>query len=280
MKFFNAVKNGSTIGKGTVGELVRWIEAYVNVLFPDNGIDYWSDHKFGGGSSLKHEDPVPAVGGDDGVHHVACYVRGGHCEGQIIEVGLFLRNGQFKYLTWAKTFGKDDECWMIARAISAALDSLLLWNEIPEVVEMSDKVPRQYRWYRESNLHEEVTIAASYSGLVVSTPSGLILDNRDWSEHGVNAKFYVESRVQDWKTVLTNTKVRFREVAEKRAVFAELPGYLFTNRGVEGVEGVYVLPPGGRLMFDCDWLGYFPNLDSAVKAAEAHQAAQRLKCAA
>ena len=69
MKFFNAVKNGSTIGKGTVGELVRWIEAYVNVLFPDNGIDYWSDHKFGGGSSLKHEDPVPAVGRRHGPRH-------------------------------------------------------------------------------------------------------------------------------------------------------------------------------------------------------------------
>lgn len=58
--------------------------------------------------------------------------------------------------------------------------------------------------------------------------------------------------------------------AEKQTTVEELPGYLFTNRGVEGCTGAYVLPPGGRANVDSDWLGYFPTIDAAVAAATSH----------
>lgn len=41
-------------------------------------------------------------------------------KGRIIEVALSLRSGEYKSLTWMKTFGKADECWEIARAIDEA----------------------------------------------------------------------------------------------------------------------------------------------------------------
>lgn len=59
--------------------------------------------------------------------------------------------------------------------------------------------------------------------------------------------------------------------AEKQITVEELPGYLFTNRGVEGCTGVYVLPPGGRANFDTDWLGFFPTIDAAVATATSHR---------
>lgn len=275
--FFNAVTAGTKIGDGTVGDQVDWIERLINVLFPENGIEYWSDNKYESPNSLKRFQPMPSA---DDVHHVISYVRPGGCEGRIIDVGFYLRDDSVRFITWAKTFGKEDECWMIARAISEALNSIIFWNEIPEMVALSDKVPRAQRWHRESSLREEVTIASTMTNLVISTASGQILDARDWAEEGANAKFHVESYAKDWKTVLTNTKVGFREISERQAVFPHLPGYLFTDKGVEGIKGVYVLPPGGRYLFDCDWLGYFPCIDSAVKAAEAHQAAQPLRQAA
>ena len=272
MKFFHAVRKGTCIGDGTVGDLVDWLEKLVNVLFPDHGIEYFADQRHSGPNHLKRFQQVPACkGGDDDVHHVACYVRSGSCEGRIIEVGLYLRNGQMHYLTWCKTFGKEDECWLIARAIDAALNSILVWDEVPEIVEMADKLPREQRWHRESSLNETVTLAATSNRLSVTTASGKVFDQQDWTDKGANAKFYVESRVLDWKTVLTNMKVTFTESAEKIEVIPELPGYLFTNRGVEGNNGVYVLPPGGRANDDRDWLGYFETIDTAVAAATAHR---------
>ena len=157
---FNATCKANVVGDGTVGATIAWLEKFINVLFPDNGIEYWSDNQYGTGSRyLKRGDLVPGAGCTDGcVHHVACYVRPGNCEGRIIEVALSLRDGQFKSLTWMKTFGKEDECWQIARAIDEALNSIIFWEEVPELVSMSEKVPRQQNWHRQTSLAEEVTI--------------------------------------------------------------------------------------------------------------------------
>lgn len=280
MKFFNATRKASMIGDGTVGDLVDWIEKLVNILFPDNGIEYWADNHHGGVNALKRFQPVPGVGSaDQHIHHVACYVRQGNCEGKVIEVALYLRNGTTMSLSWAKTFGSCDESWLIARAIDAALNNILFWHEVPEIVDMADKLPRQQNWHRKTNLRETVTLAATSRKLVVATASGIVLDHRDWSEKGDNAKFCVEALLLDWKTVLANMKASFVESAEKREVIDELPGYLFTDRGVEGCTGVYVLPPGGRANFDVDWLGFFPNIDAAVAAATGHRDKQQKKAA-
>lgn len=271
-KFFNAVRPGSKIGDGTVGDLVDWLEKLVNVILPDNAIEYWSNHQYSGPQALKRYQQVPSTGADDdNIHHIASYVRSGTSEGHIVEVGFYLRNGTMKFLTWAKAFGKEDDAWLIARLVGSALNSILLWEEVPEIVDMSDKLPRSCGWHRTTSLTEEVTIAASSRQLTVATASGLVLDHRDWSEKGDNAKFAVEAHLLDWKTVLTNLQARFAETNERREVFPDLPGYVFTDRGVSECTGVYVLPPGGRPNDDRDWLGFFPTIDTAVAAATVHQ---------
>ena len=274
--FFNAViSNTKVVGDGTVGQLIEWLEMYVNALFPENGIEYWADNRAGGKNALRRSDTVPTADNcqsDESVHHVGCYVREGTCEGRIIEVLLYLRGGVYKNLVWIKSFGGADECWMIARAIDNALSSILFWHEVPEIVDMARKMPRQYAWYRETTLREEVTLLSSPDRILVSTPSGLVLDDRSWVNEGTNAHFYVESRVADWVTVLTNTKANFKQVAvaADRLVVPDLPGYVISKRGVD-VEGFYVLPPGGNELDDRTYLGYYPDADAAIQAARDHQ---------
>lgn len=65
----------------------------------------------------------------------------GLSEGNIIEASLVLRDGTLFTLAWVKTFGKEDENWMIARALTQVLDSLIYWREVPELVEMDGKLP-------------------------------------------------------------------------------------------------------------------------------------------
>ena len=45
--FFNATCKANVVGDGTVGATITWLEKFINVLFPDNGIEYWSDNSMG-----------------------------------------------------------------------------------------------------------------------------------------------------------------------------------------------------------------------------------------
>ena len=218
MKFFNAVRKNTAIGDGTVRDLVRWLERIVNVIFPENGIEYWSDHEFPASAREQGRRPVPKAGYDPTcVHHIACYVRGGANEGNIIEAGLVLRDGTLFSLAWVKTFGKADENWMIARALNQVLDSVIFWQEVPELVEMSSKLPRNFSHERTSNLTETVELLYDEQHLTVRTASGLVFDHRDCSEFGPGAKWAIFAARDDWKTVLKSAEVTFVEVNQTTA---------------------------------------------------------------
>ena len=90
-----------------------------------------------------------------------------------------------------------------------AVNAKFAYEEVPEIVDMSLKVPRQYKWCRTTNLREEVVITATLNSIRVAS-SGVILDEREFSQHGSNARFYVESRLKDWETVLKNVKADFK----------------------------------------------------------------------
>ena len=214
-KFFNAVIKGKTVGDGSIGSLVDWLEKYINVLFPENGIEYWSDtDTLGRVSRLKRLRMVPETGNaDSNVHHVACYVRQGGSEGRIIEIGLRLRDGSTQSLSWVKSFGKEDECWEIARAVGSALDSILFYEEVPELVDMAAKLPRQTSWSRETTLTAEVVIGKGKDFLCVSIPGGQIPYVRSYQDRGDYAKDYVELVAKDWELVLANMKAPFKVVA-------------------------------------------------------------------
>lgn len=273
--YFNAVKPCSIVGDGTVGDLVDWLKTYVDVVFPENGIEYFADHAHSGANALKRFQKAPVcVLTDEGIHHVACYVREGNCEGMVIEVAFYLRSERYLSLTWIKSFGTIDECWAIARAIGEALTSITTWTECPEIVDMAMKVPKKHRWDRSSSLTEEVIIAQTMDSLTVSTVSGLVLDNRSWKEEGIHAHYSITPYVKDWVTVLTNMNVSFRVVTDARVFVEDLPGYLISNRGVKGCTGFYVLPPGGNPLDDRQYIGYFLKADAAIEAARGHKQSQ------
>lgn len=219
MKFFNAVhRNTTKVGDGTVGDLVRWLERAVNIIFPENGIEYWSGHDFPVSMQARSKQPVPQAGFEPtSVHHVACYVRGGSCEGNIIENSLVLRDGTLFNLDWVKTFGKEEENWMIARALNQLLDSIIFWREVPELVDMDKKLPRNFSHERCSNLTERVELVFDEQHLTVRTESGELFDCRDHSEFGRGAKYAVQAALQDWKTVLTSAGVSFAEINQASA---------------------------------------------------------------
>lgn len=210
-KFFRAVRKGNVVGDGTAGALIDWLQLYINLLFPDNGIEYWADNERGYGPGLRRFQPVPAPGREDGqFHHVACYVRDGNCEGKIIHVAFILQADRLLELAWIKSFGSEEECSQIAMAIRHALDSILIWEEIPEIVDMAIKVPKKYRWERKAMSDVgKVTITRDQCSIKVQGENGVVYEDRSWEECGQNAIFAVDAMVTDWPVVLKSMGVTF-----------------------------------------------------------------------
>lgn len=269
---FKSIRAGKSIGNGTVQELVNWLEKFINISFPDNAIDYWSTDRYGSQNFLQVLEQVPSNGcSEECIHHVACYVREGRSEGYRIEVLLAFRDGTFKSLTAAKTFGKDDENWMIARVVTTVLQSILFDERIPEMVDMASRVPKDSSYDPESNLLDVITISSTQTAVKVFTGNNLILDDSDWSDEGNNSSYCVASRIHDWKIILTNMKKKFVETSDKILILEDLSGYVISDRGVTDITGFYVLPPGGNPKDDRTYLGYFNTAERAITAARNHR---------
>lgn len=275
LQFFNAVRPAKIVGDGSVADLVKWIEKYVAILFPENGIEYWADNSQLKTGILKANQVVPKSGlAEKDVHHVACYVRPGNCEGRIIMVTLSLRDGSYETVAWAKTFGRAEESWKIAEAIDEALNSLLFYEQRPELVDMSAKLPRKYAFDRHTSLKYEVAIHRGSDSILVISDGGLLLEAISWTGQPAAAVHYVKAYAIDWMVVLTTAKVRWRVIDEplRQMIREDLPGYVISNRGVPETTGWYVLPPGGIPHDDRTYLGYFKTDEAAITAARAHQA--------
>lgn len=277
-RVFHAVTRTPELTQWTCGTLVNWLEKFVDITFPDHGIDRWSDNEYSQ-NGLKRTDLMPSVScQDDSVDHIGCYAHQGRSEGRLIEVGLYLRNGSMKSLTYAKSFGSADECWEIARVIPSALEHIIFDQDLPEIVAMADKLPRPYHWEQETTLTETVTLAYTPEALSVTIPSGRVLDHRNWRDQGDNARFYVDACVLDRQAVLTNLKVPFT-VTNENLIVDDLPGYLFVKRDQPHLNGYYVLPPGGNPGDDRAYLGYYEIEVLAIEAARSHRDAKQLQAA-
>lgn len=211
-RYFKATRVG-TVGNNTLQEIARWIERFVNVLFPENGIEYWS------GFTLSENKKGKTLG-QCNIAHIACYVTEGHSEGLIIRLMLVMRDGSHIEMPWAKTFGRWDESWDIAKAASNAMESIVFWGEVPQLVAMADILPRSHGWSRETNLGEPVEIRVGADTLVVATASGRTLASYDFSAESAGiAPYKVRDYAADWETVLRNMGAKFSvvETAEKVA---------------------------------------------------------------
>lgn len=271
-KHFHAFSDTkTTLHTGAVGDLQKWIQRYIDALFPENGIEYWTDNSIAKDDSgaLKPLQRFAELGA---VHHIACYAREGNIEGRFISVNVVIWNGGIYNVTWAKSFGPDDECWAIARACTEALESIFIFEEAPALVEMADRVPRAHPWHRYSSLTDPVGLYYDDHSLRV-VADVLVLDDCDWSAERPNAHLAVEARLADWQLVLANMKVPFSlHKGERRIVVDDLPGYVISDRGVPDCDGLYVLPPGGSPNDDRHYLGFFRTDAAAIDAARQHLA--------
>lgn len=138
----------------------------------ENGIEYWSGHDFQFRCKRAASKSVPQAGFEPtSVHHVACYVRGGSYEGNIIENSLVLRDGTLFNLDWVKTFGKEEENWMIARALESVARQHHLLAGSAGTRRHGQEASAQ-RHERRSNLTERVELVFDEQHVTVRTESG------------------------------------------------------------------------------------------------------------
>lgn len=207
----------------TAGDLVNWIEQYVKLLFPQSGIEYWYDNRH----TKTGYKPFSALPGtkdnSEDLHHVACYVSKGSCEGRLIYVTLALRDEQMRSLTTVKTFGKEDECHQIASAITEALDHIFFNREKPLLLDFAKRVPRtRTSWCYETSLNEKVLLTFDDTSIVVKTESGTTLYEQSFDDQGQNARFNVDSQRVDWSKVLDSfERLTWSAVDLRTAVNAE-----------------------------------------------------------
>lgn len=209
MKFFHSVRRG-VVGDGTVRELMQWLESYIALVVPNNGIEYWANHTSGGEYALKVFQSLPVAGlGMNDLIHPVCYVRSGN-ESPIIELGLQLRNGMIKSLGWVKSFGSDEECWRIAHALTQALESILLQEDVPLIVEMSASLPRKWAWETKSSLQGQAKLVFTPFSLSLVDQGGAEIFKQDWSDlDAAHAWSKVEACRKDWVKVLLGCRVDF-----------------------------------------------------------------------
>jgi len=202
-KPFNAVRRGTFAGM-TAGSLVKFLQSYLHVLFPEDGTEWWSDNQFARSSEALKKDSVMPSSLE--VHHFGCYVRQGN-ESPIIEVQMVPRNGPMLNLTSVKLFVPRGTCWKMCSALDEALFSIFGYEEIPLIGEMFDKIPREHSYSTEANLVEPVHIERTDHSYVVRSASGVVFGEHDFSDQGANAHFAVEAHLKDWTRVLTTMKV-------------------------------------------------------------------------
>ena len=203
-KPFYATKPGP-VGKGTVGELIHFLEKLTFFLNPSSGVEYWQPAQKSSFASVM----VPTQGLEaKNVHHSACYLRRGN-ESPIIEIALSLRDQSLYRLAWVKLFGRREECWKLVDTISETLDSIIFEQQVPCILEMFETIPRSHRYSLKSTLAEMVNIESTETSITVSTSSGQVFTDTDLASLGSNAPFMADALKKDWINVLTLTGTPF-----------------------------------------------------------------------
>ena len=192
------------VGNGTAADLVRWIDEFITVLFPGNGIEYWSNNEITKGAKgyLRLDAQVPKAGvAETDLHHVACYVRYGTNEGRVIEVSLYCRNGDFINLCWAKSFGSSEECWSIAALLSEALNDMLGMGLVPFMVDMWRTLPKEHKGSKRCKLSG--TVRLQYAENIVTLWHDDVAVRRD---QFVGKVAYINAMdcVRDWMKILSS----------------------------------------------------------------------------
>lgn len=183
-------------------EVLAWIEQYVRVLFPENGIEYWTipglyEGKRGHAPLRDRLPPHNLAGG-----RVLASAVPGKNEGRRIIVGYASHEGLFAEIADAKFFGKAEDAWQIAIALQAAFEEVFTWQEQPRLVDFALHVPRRRHapsyTLRGASSCQAITVEATDEKVVISTDAGVVLLAEDL---GVAPMHYVKSMLHDWAIV-------------------------------------------------------------------------------
>ena len=212
--FFQAVRYGNLpIGDGSAGDLVSWLEDYVQALFPDNGIEYWARNDFTDSPlDLRQKDRVPIYGMCPNCFVASgCWVTQGMNEGRLIQIYLIRKDFSLARLAWIKTFDSEEQCWQIARALQHALEEYLRFQGTPIITEIFRSLPsRKQRADYDLLLTTELTIEASPAELLLKDK-----DNRVYyaqKTKGPSREFLASAYVTDCRKVLRSLNLNFTEV--------------------------------------------------------------------
>ncbi len=219
-KFFNATKGkntGDSFYKNyNDTQLLKFIESYVSAIFPENGMEYWSNGKFA--EDKDKALPLPGFEGDKRLHHVACYVASGNCEGEIIRINLMLSDGSHQFIGSAKSFNGSEVNWEIAKSITKAIESMYFYNETPLIADFYDVLPRaRYGAYPIANYNFDIHVLSNSSSVkVIVDPESSQIEKTlyecDFSDAGDNSEYLVSLVVKDWLTVLNNYHFKIKEL--------------------------------------------------------------------
>lgn len=274
--FFKSTTSSQNV-LADIASLRQFLSDYINIIYPNIDIDYWSDDKYLE-AAYRNNHPLPTTGNNaKDVREVAAYSVKGGSEGYRVRVFLQLNDGTHQFLASCKVFGTAKDSWDIAIAVSEVLENLIFLQRIPNLVAMHAMLPRKNKRDIDSTLDSPVILSQSSSSLLICTLTGFVIDIIDLKYDGFTSSQDIENYRQDWEYVLGINGVQFSVQNQKVYPFIDLPGYIISDRGVPDITGAYVLPPNGNPHDDRDYLGYFKTIDEAVAACKAHQSAQVLR---
>lgn len=166
-----------------VGALTKFLETYMNAIFANHGIEYWSTDSYLGVSDYKNSDPIPKQGrGKNKFLSVASYVVHSG-EGHRLHVALNLSDGRHKLLATCKLFDKLENAWMMAMAITEVLEEILMYEVMPAITFMHEKLPKYSKFSPISNFQGEIVIEYSHVHLKVYSSAGQVFDEYDYSKN-------------------------------------------------------------------------------------------------
>lgn len=254
----------------SIRDLTDFLQTYIRIVLPDNGIEYWSTGHHLSPSAFNENDPVPVFGRDtEKYQSVAAYmVMGG--EALRMNVAFIRGDSTHKLLTSCKIFGPHDDAWLIARAITEVLNDIVFYEQMPAIVEIHKKLPRSSPYSWESTLKGDVYIDYSPFTLTIKTGHGDTLDHYDYSTKPEIANFFIDKYLQDWYRVLRSQRLSYKLNQVKRYQTPDLPGYVFDLRGTPDSPLIYVLKPGGDFDNQDDFIGFDMESEKAVMRARKH----------
>ena len=212
--FFHAVECGEpVIGDGSAAALVAWLQDYVQALFPQNSIEYWSTHEWSTGpTELKSGDPVPVYGsGEDPFISAGCWANNGVSEGREIQLYLVRKSRALERLAWIKTFDTEEISWQIAHALQCALESYLRFRELPSLVELFRTLPDSLKDpYRESPATVRFRLEASPTGFrLVDSNEHLYFSK---ALKGPSGALQARAYLEDCRSLLNRLKLTYTQV--------------------------------------------------------------------